>query len=334
MFELLGISLLLAALLTFNSIASSLIAGLWRIMGRAADRLSAAARARLLFALRTLPAVLALLFVALLFVPSYLEYEPRHTAESVSLKLGLLAFVSATGLAVSLIRGLATYRATVNLRNNWLHQGRRIAIPGINIDTYEINHPFPLVGIVGSLHPRLFIASQVRTLLTGDEIAAAIAHENGHLNARDNLKRGILQACRDALLIIPSGRSLDRAWSDASEEAADECAAEKGNGVALDLASALVKIARMIPPGARPTMPAGVFLLGEEDETKGVKSRVRRLIDLAAMERRSATHGLATRLLIWAPGILLIAGFVIASTNTFLLSRIHFLIEHVVFALR
>jgi len=335
MFELLGISLLLAALLTFNSVASSIIAGLWRVSGRTANNFSAAARARLLFVLRTLPPALSVLCVALLLTPSYLEYEPRHAAETVSFKLGFLAAVSATGLAVSLIRSLATYRATVILRNNWLRKGKRIEIPGINVDTYEIDHPFPLVGIVGSLHPRLFVAKQVRTSLTAEEIAAAIAHENGHLAARDNLKRGILQACRDALLIIPSGRLLDRAWADASEEAADECAAEKGNGVALDLASALVKIARMIPPGGRPTMPAGVFLLGEENEAKGVKSRVRRLLDLAATEHQAASRGRApAKVLVWGAGTLMLAAFIAASTNSFLLARVHFLIEHIVFALR
>ena len=101
MFELLGIALLLAALLTFNSIASLVIAGLWRVAGRATSGWTAAARARLLFSLRTLPALVAFLFVILLLVPSYLAYEPRHSAESVSLKLGLLAFLSAAGLAVS-----------------------------------------------------------------------------------------------------------------------------------------------------------------------------------------------------------------------------------------
>ena len=34
--------------------------------------------------------------------------------------------------------------------------------------------------------------------------------------------------------------------------------------------SALVKIARNIPAGARPTMPAGVFLVGDEEEDVGV----------------------------------------------------------------
>jgi len=250
MFELLGLSLLLAALLTFNSLASLIIAGLWRVGGTATNNWTAASRARLLFYLRTLPALLAFLSVALLVIPAYVIHEPRHGAEPVSLKLGLLAFISATGIAVSIYRGIATRRVTANLTSEWLQRGKAIQIAGINIDAYQIEHPFPLVAIVGFLRPRLFIASRVLEMLTPEEIAAAVAHEQGHLDARDNLKRGLLRACRDALLIIPSGRSLDSAWSEASEEAADENAARQGNGVALDLASALVKIARVIPPGA------------------------------------------------------------------------------------
>src|SRR6476619_6106259 len=302
MFELLGLALLLAALLIFNSAATLLIAGLWRVARRATTNWTAAARARLLFCLRIFPGVVAFLAVTLLLVPSYLEYEPRHTAETVSLKLGLLAFFSATGIAVSIYRGIATHRATANLTSNWLRQGKPIRIPGIEIRSYEIHHPFPLIGIVGFLRPRLFIASQVLELLTPEEISAAIAHENGHLTARDNLKRGLLQACRDSLLIIPCGRLLDRSWSEASEEAADENAARQGNGVALDLASALVKIARIIPLGGRPTMPAGVFLLGDEHETKGIKSRVRRLLTLATSEGRARSrYDVLTSLLVWAP---------------------------------
>ena len=334
MFELLGLSLLLAALLTFNSIASMVIAGLWRVAHRATDNWSAATRARLLFSLRTLPALLAFLFVALLLVPAYLAYEPRHTTENVSFKLGLLAFLSATGIAVSIYRGIATNRATANLTSDWLRQGKPIQIPGINIKSYEIHHQFPLIGIVGFLRPQLFIASQVLELLTPEEIAAAVAHENGHLEARDNLKRGLLQACRDVLLIIPSGRLLDKSWSEASEEAADENAARQGKGVALDLASALVKIARIVPLGARPTMPAGVFLLGDE-ETKGIKSRVRRLIALATSERGNVSrHDLLSSLCVWGPATLLLVAFAIAAANPYLLSRVHYLIEHAVFVLQ
>jgi len=332
MFELLGLSLLLAALLTFNSLATFAIAGLWRLLGRATDNWTAAARARLLFSLRILPPVLAFLTVSLLLVPSYLAYEPRHAAETVSFKLGLLAIFSATGIAVSVYRGIGTHRATANLTSDWLRQGKPIKIPGIDIRSYEINHAFPLIGIVGFLRPRLFIASQVLQVLTPEEISAAVAHENGHLTARDNLKRGLLQACRDALLIIPCGRLLDRSWSEASEEAADENAARQGNGVALDLASALVKIARIIPLGGRPTMPAGVFLLGDE-ETKGIKSRVRRLIALATAERKGSRYDILPRLIVWAPASMLFIGFVIAATNPHLLTRVHHLIERAVFVL-
>lgn len=332
MFELLGLSLLLATLLTFNSVATLVIAGLWRLAGRATDNWTAATRARLLFSLRILPAVLAFLTVSLLLVPAYLAHEPRHAAETVSFKLALLAIFSATGIAVSVYRGIGTHRATANLTSDWLRQGKPIQIPGIGIKSYEINHAFPLIGIVGFLRPRLFIASQVLQVLTPEEISAAVAHENGHLTARDNLKRGLLQACRDALLIIPCGRLLDRSWSAASEEAADENAARQGNGAALDMASALVKIARIIPPGGRPTMPAGVFLLGDE-ETKGIKSRVRRLIALATSERQGSRYDVLTRLFVWAPATMLLVGFVIAASNPYLLTRVHHLIEHAVFVL-
>ena len=332
MFELLGLSLLLAALLTFNSVATLVIAGLWRLAGRATDNWTAAARARFLFSLRILPAVLAFLTVSLLLIPAYLAHEPRHAAETVSFKLALLAIFSATGIAVSVYRGIGTHRATANLTSDWLRQGKPIRIPGIDIRSYEINHAFPLIGIVGFLRPRLFIASQVLQVLTPEEISGAVAHENGHLTARDNLKRGLLQACRDSLLIIPCGRLLDRSWSEASEEAADENAARQGNGAALDLASALVKIARIIPPGGRPTMPAGVFLLGDE-ETKGIKSRVRRLIALATSERQGSRYDVLTRLFVWGPATMLLVGFVIAASNPYLLTRVHHLIEHAVFVL-
>jgi Zn-dependent protease with chaperone function len=334
MFELLGLSLLLAALLTFNSLASLVIAGLWRIGGRLTLGWTAVSRARLLFSLRTLPALLALLSVALLLVPSYLAYEPRHSAESVSFKLALLAIASASGIAVSIYRGLATHRATANLTAHWLRQGKPVQIAGIEIEAYQIAHAFPLIAIVGFLRPRLFIANQVLELLGPEEIAAAVAHENGHLAARDNLKRGLLQACRNALLIIPSGRSLDSAWSEASEEAADENAARQGKGVALDLASALVKIARNIPPGARPTMPAGVFLLGE-DERSGVKSRVSRLIALSATHECVGTrYEVFKRLLVWTPPLALLTVLTLSALNPSLLARVHFLLEQVVSALR
>jgi len=333
-FELLGICLLLAALLTFNSLASLLTGGLWRVFGGATHCWSALSRTRLIFVLRTFPALVAVLCALLLIVPSYLAYEPRHTGENVSFKLALLAFISAVGIGLAVARSIAAWRSTARLTADWIAQGRQITLPGVNIETYRIDHAFPVIAIVGVLKPRLFVASHVLAVLTTEEIKASLAHENGHLTAHDNLKRGVLRACRDSLLLIPSGRLLDREWSEAAEEAADEQAAKAGRGVALDLASALVKIARIIPHGARPTMPAGVFLLGDE-EGAGIRWRVRHLLDFAAAEPGPSLESRPFRQLLIAAGILLTT-FIITMTLSShpILGTVHSLIERAVFALR
>ena len=333
MFELLGICLLLAALLTFNSLASLLTGGLWRVFGGATRCWAALSRARLIFALRTFPALVAVLSALLLIVPSYLAYEPRHTGESVSFKLALLAFISAIGIFLAAARSIAAWRVTARLAGNWIDLGERISIAGINIPAYRIDHYFPVIAIVGIFRPRLFIATHVLDLLSAEEINAALSHEKGHLSARDNMKRGLLRACRDSLLIIPCGRSLDRDWAEASEEAADEWAASEGGNVALDLASALVKIARIIPEGARPTMPAGVFLFGD-DEGAGILGRVRHLLAFAAdADRPTLQSAISLHITISAFAGPAFCGVALAFNSHQVLSSVHSLIEHVVFAL-
>jgi Zn-dependent protease with chaperone function len=285
----------------------------------------------LIFSLRILPAALALFFVLFLVVPSYVAYEPRHGVEDVSIKLALIALASAVGIILAFWRGLAAWRVTKRLTADWIKQSRAVSICGINIPTYAIDHQFPLIAIVGVLRPRLFIATQVLEVLTTDEIKAALAHEKGHLTARDNMKRGLLRACRDTLLIVPCGRSLDRDWAEASEEAADELAASVGRNVALDLAAALVKIARIIPEGARPTMPAGVFLFGD-DESVGILARVRHLLEFPTPDERIRSS-ISTRLAFAASGGLAFFCVVLVFNSHPILATVHSLIEHVVFEL-
>jgi Zn-dependent protease with chaperone function len=333
-FELLGICLLLAALLAFNSLASLLTGGLWRVFGGTTRSWSAFARARLIFALRTFPALVAVLCVLVLFVPSYLAYEPRHTGENVSFKLAVLAFISAVGIGVAAARSMAAWRLTARLTADWMAQGRQIKLPGVNIETYRFDHAFPVIAIVGVLRPRLFIASQVLAVLTTEEITAALAHENGHLRAHDNLKRGLLRACRDSLLLIPSGRLLDREWAEAAEEAADEQAAREGHGVALDLALALVKIARIIPQGARPTMPAGVFLLGD-NEAQGIRGRVGRLMDLAAPgNQRQRSDVFSSKVFTWGSAATLLITLLLVTRHPIVFATVHTLIEQAVALLK
>ena len=60
--------------------------------------------------------------------------------------------------------------------------------------------------------------------------------------------------------------------------------------IALDLASALVKISRLIPRGIRPAMPAAALLVGY-DEEGSVRERVARLLQMANDTRQTNHAG-------------------------------------------
>jgi Zn-dependent protease with chaperone function len=185
---------------------------------------------------------------------------------------------------------------------------------------------------VGVLRPRLFIASQIFDELTPEELSAALAHERGHIEARDNLKRALLRAGEDALLSAPFGRALTRTWRKDSEMAADEFAASETPGAALNLASAIVKISRMIPAGARPTLPAGAHLIGDDED--GLSRRVRHLLKLASAGIRARVRARRKPLLVWSFRLTLCAAFVFAVTQTDVLAVTHAAIEQVVACLK
>lgn len=330
MYELLGISLVLAALLTINALASLAAAGLWSLIERPMRSRSARTRAEVLFAMRVGPPTFAVISVAALLIPSYIVYEPYSTNEFVGKKLGALAIVSAVGLTLAFWRGFRSWLATRSLLRKWLDAATPIQLSEIDVRTFRMPHSFPIIAVVGMFRPRLFIAERVIESLSQEEMVAAIAHECGHLAARDNLRRTLIRVCRDMLAIIPSGRSIDRAWSENAEAAADEYAADRGSAVALNLASALIEIARMVPAGARPSMPAGAFILGAE--AHGVMGRVNRLLALAVAGRRQPKPIFIS----WAERIglsMLLGALILALTNTHLLASVHVAMEHVVQAL-
>jgi Zn-dependent protease with chaperone function len=282
LYLLLGTCLALSALLALNAFASALAELAWRaIAPRVAGR-AAAVRARLLFVLRVSPPALAAALVFALLLPAYLLHEPHDTGERVGAKLLLLAALSAAGVLLACWRIARTWLATRRLVRDWMRHAEPVATEGASIPAYRIRHSFPVIAVIGVLRPRLFIAGQIFDALTPGEFSSALAHERGHVEARDNLKRAVLQAGQDALLVLaPLGRSLRREWQRASELAADEFAASAGPAAALDLASALVKISKLIPAGATPTLPAGAHLLGEADD--GLSRRVRALLRLASL---------------------------------------------------
>jgi len=333
MYAFLGITLVLALLLTINATATMVAAGFGRLCKPLLRKCSARTRAEILFVMRIGPPVIAIVAIAVFMIPSYLVYEPHTTDEFVSVKLGALAALSAIGVGLAISRGIRSWLATRSLLRDWMASATPIELASIEVPTFVLQHSFPIIAVVGAIRPRLFIANHVLESLSEEELAAAIAHEYGHLAAGDNFKRTVMRVSRAALLLIPCGRSLDRAWSEASESAADEYAAQQSSLVALNLASALVRIARMIPKGQRHAMPAAVSAFLNED-AGGVKVRVKRLVELAASDPRLlVSNASLVRFVPWLVlGLIVVIGVTIESRPQ-VLASVHHFVEQVVVVL-
>jgi beta-lactamase regulating signal transducer with metallopeptidase domain len=178
-------------------------------------------------------------------------------------------------IAVGLGRGLRAICATRGLVAQWLPGAEAVSLRGAPAPAFRIRHAFPAVCVVGIRRPRLFVAGQVVDALTAAELAAVLTHEAGHLAAHDNLKGLLLGFAIDPLAWCRSGEDLDQAWRDATEASADHavsCGSRRGCG--LDLASALVKVARLAPPSSRLALPVPALHDGED-----LADRVRRLLE-------------------------------------------------------
>jgi Zn-dependent protease with chaperone function len=334
MYEFLGITLALAFLLAINATATMVAAGVGRLCKPLFRNYSARTHAEILFVMRIGPPVIAIVAIAAFMIPSYLAYEPYASGERVSWKLGLLAMLSAIGVGLAISRGIRSWLATRSLLKKWLASSTPIELEAIDVPTFVLRHSFPIIAVVGAIRPRLFIADHVLGSLSAEELAAAVAHECGHLAARDNFKRSVMRVSRAALLLIPCGRSLDRAWSKASESAADEHAAQESSLVALNLASALVRIARMIPAGQRQVIPPAVSAFLSGNDSPGVKVRVRRLVELAATDPRLlVSNASIVRFAPWFVLALIVVVGVTLESRPQVLAAVHHFVEHVVVVL-
>jgi Zn-dependent protease with chaperone function len=331
MFLLLGISISLATLSVFDALVSIPVILFWRGMGNRLQSLPSAARANLLLGLRFLPAVVACLLVFAFVIPAYLIYEPRETSERVGLELAFLAALSVVFVLLAAFRFVAAQIATRNLVKNWLQNSEQLRDLRLPIPVYRLRHPFPVIAVTGVLRRKLFIADQLFDLLSKAELTAAYFHEYAHLKARDNIKRAILRSCCDFLAILPVGQTLNRAWAEASEVAADDYAARMGAEASLDLASALVKIARIIPGNYPAGMPAPISLMAGDSST--IELRVRRLIELAGVDpQEQRSIGDLFRSLFCSIIIAMIVA--LAALFPYLLSTIHEWIEIIVWTLQ
>lgn len=232
-----------------------------------------AMRAKMLLRVRSLPLVMATASMVLAIL-SFLVFEPRRPDEHMGIVLLTLATAGVIFVGAAVLRLANLLLVTRRLERTWMDDAEAIELEDLEIPTYAVTSSFPIVAVVGFTRPRMFVARSVLAACTPDELRAIIAHERGHLLRRDNLARAIVTFSPDVLAWLPIANRVALAWHDAAEEAADDFAAVLGEHGRLFLAEALIRVARLAPPGSSGlTMPASALYRGEN-----LDGRIRRLL--------------------------------------------------------
>ena len=271
---LLCASVALASYAVISSVASLLVMALWHtgILGRA--RWSPALRARRLIMLRAAPVVGAVVLVTLLVMPAFAAFEPVHAFEAVGPVVWMLALLGAALIASGAAHAVVSAIATRRIERQWLQAARPLDFdPPAGVPAFAVDSCTPVVALVGVFAPKLIAARTVIEACDRNELANIVAHERGHLHARDNLKRWLMACAPDLLRLTPVHRSIAVAWDDAAEDAADD-AATAGHEVArVDLAALLVKVARLSAGSGWSAATVSPFI-----EADRLDRRVRRLL--------------------------------------------------------
>ncbi|MGC2198215.1 MAG: M56 family metallopeptidase [Terriglobales bacterium] len=271
----------LAFFLLFYGAISLAVMRVWEQVRRFGSRLSAKRLAGLLFALRAVPFVSAVVITLGFVVPSFLLLEPRAVAEPIGeipLTLGaccLLLF--AAGLLNAVAAQVRTSRAVAD----WL-QGASADSGCDPVPLFRIRPASPALTVAGVCAPRVLLSDAAAAVLSSPELETALKHEIAHVRRRDNLKKLFFRVC-----VFSGMAALESAWSEAAEMAADD-AAVSSSREALDLASALIKLSRFAPMHAVATLTTGLV----QHSGSGLDARIERLLTW------DETHALQTLSLI------------------------------------
>ena len=133
----------------------------------------------------------------------------------------------------------------------------------------------PALILVGIRSPRVMVSDMAATVLSEHELQIAIRHELGHKRSWDNLKRVLISATP-----FPGMSSLENAWREAAELAADDAAVTNRQD-ALDLAAALIKLSRSSKQWSEPALASGLV-----SGSSSISLRVQRLLEWRTAGRR------------------------------------------------
>jgi Zn-dependent protease with chaperone function len=272
MFVLRGIAVSLTFFVLLYCVLSLMVVCGWRHL-RFSRSASAQRQANLLFWARVFPLLASAFVTLVLVVPSFVLREPRSIHEDMAVPLVL-------GIGCLLLLALGAFRVVVALTRTsrvvakWL-KGADALDAGVTAPTFRANGTPPLT-LVGVCSPRVLVSEATVALLNRDELRVAVRHEIAHMRSRDNLKKLILHCSP-----FPGMAGLENAWQEAAELAADDGAVDSICD-ALDLATALIKLSRLMPVRSAPA-----FTMALVNGSGSVRGRVERLLAWDESKNRS-----------------------------------------------
>jgi beta-lactamase regulating signal transducer with metallopeptidase domain len=220
-------------------------------------------------------------------LPAFLSREPYRDREAGGPLLLILAAFALLTLGHGIWRGCRAWTAARSLLQTCGPAKRCVVENGCIVQVVDI--PKPIVGVIGGWRPRVVTTECVISACSREEFRQVVAHEAAHVSTRDNLKLLLLLACPDALAWTVLGAALTERWRTEAEFAADQRATGGDPQKRLELASALIKVARLFDTSlcARHALTMSVAL----DDVEG---RVRQLLAPARASSPRLSKALAS----------------------------------------
>jgi len=210
----------------FVLLCSALSALLWRHIRSVFSYLDASLGSDILFLLEISGLILSFVFILLFVLPGFMAWEPVQQEESLPFWMSCMA----VAISVCLCRTLFT------------------AVKDVSRGSPDF-HSRPMVAVLGFFKPRLICNDKARLLLSEEEMKSVLLHEQEHIARHDNMRQLLT---RLASGLRPSFHAFDEIHEMRQRltECAADAAAAQDEKTALNLASALVRMARNTPSNA------------------------------------------------------------------------------------
>lgn len=262
-------------ILSYLSLSLAVIVA-WNLPARLLRSYSPFRAANLLLALRLFPLFGALAITALYGVPSFLVLEPGEISEPVGPLLIVLVCISIGWVLIAAWRAVNAQKTLSRILSQWIKKVR-VVDARHSVPVLQISSDDPVLAVAGICAPKVLVSQIAASTLSAEEFEAALRHEMAHIRHRDNLKKLLFRFAS-----FPAMDKLESAWADMCEMAADD-AAISNTAEALDLASALIKLSRLVPIQAAHGLTSSLM----PPVKASLEARVRRLFNWTDSDSRS-----------------------------------------------